>query len=459
MPFSWDDIQLVFADANSYAGGIKQRPQHLAEGLAKHAGLLYIEEPGNWLTVGVSPEKPRSNWSAWKAGPREEAPGLWVWTPPPGMPVGYWSPAINRRNHARYAAALARVAGPVPTGALTMVAMNPLAVDWIPHLQPRRVVYDCHDEFSSFLVPSQRPEVILAMERGLMAQAQVTVFSSASLMRLKTSPRAAPTKGARKGGVVVSPQGLPRKAVLLRNACHPEHFAQAEPDLIPAPPDLAPLVAKGPVMLFYGAVMAVFHSELLAALAKRRPDWQFVILGPLLAKHPALEGVPNIHLLGKKPYNDLPAYVAHARVGLLPLKINPQSDLSDRVKLYEYLAGGLGCVVSPIQEAAFFRAFVKRAQTVEEWEQAIEGFLAAPPDARAARRRFASQHSWKIRVDWYRRVLAGPEKSERDAAMAAQWAEEEALLARYQGGDNGDGDVLLDYATSPSGPKPATPEV
>lgn len=439
MPFSWDDIQVVFTDGNSFRGGVKQRHQHLAEGLAPFGGLLYIEEPGNWITVGVSPEKPRSNWKAWKAGPQQEAPNLWVWTPPPGMPVGYWSPAVNRRNHASYAAALERVAGPVPSGVLTMVGCNPLATAWIPHLEPRRIIYDCCDEFSSFMIPSVRRETVLAIERELMAQTQVTVFSSASLLALKTAGRVAPVKGRRQPGQVVSPQSYPRKAVLLRNACHPEHFDRSEPENTPVPDDLVPILAKGPVMLFFGTIAVTFNGEMIAQLARRRPDWQFVLIGPVMTKHPELKGIPNLHLLGKKPYVELPGYAAHAQVGLLPLKINPQSDLSDNTKIYEYLAAGLGCVCSPIVEAKFFRAFVKPAEHAVDWERAIEEFLAAPRDARAARRRFASQHTWKIRVDWYRRVLAGSEKSERDASMAQTWADEEALLAQYEHAANGDG--------------------
>ncbi|MEO7995698.1 MAG: hypothetical protein ABI743_14970, partial [bacterium] len=385
------------------------------------------------ITVGVSPEKPWSNWSSWSRPPRQEDERLWVWTPPPGMPIPYWSAAINRLNHANYASALTGAAGPIPLGRLVMLACNPLAVGWLPHLKPIRAVYDCCDEFTSFPLPSKRPEVVRAMERELMAACDVTVFSSATTLRAKLSPRLVlPGRKQAKTGEMRTPQGLPRKVALIRNGCQAQHFGMADPASSPIPADLQPILAKGPVLLYFGAIGPWFDVDRVKELCKARPSWQVVLIGPRLRSLSALSGITNCHILGKKPYAELPNYVAHAKAAILPTLRTPQQDAADHVKVYEYLAGGLGVMANPLTELQFFRSFVKRGATLEEWITGLEQLLEAPVDARFARQRFAAHHTWESRVEWYKRVLLHREKADIDALKQAQLEEEERLLEQLR---------------------------
>lgn len=428
MGFDWDAIQVVFTDGNAFAG-IRQRHQHFASGLAAEGlGILYIEEPGNWITVGLSPEKPRSNWTAWRKGPQEVEPNLWVWTPPPGMPVGYWSRGINLRNHRSYAEALTRVAGPIPRNRLLMLACNPLAVDWIRPLDPVRAIYDCCDEFTAFPLPSKRPEVVRALEQDLMAACDITIFSSGTTLRAKLGERRRPQRRG-QGPRMTSPQGVPRKVVHLRNACDAAHFGTADPAVLAPPADLAPLLVRGPVLLYFGAIAAWFDEERISAVARAKPEWQFVLIGPVSRSLPQLKGRANVHVLGKRPYQELPAYVAHAAAGLLPNLRTLQQDQADHVKIYEYLAGGLGVMANPLTELQFFQRFVRLGSTTGEWVSGIEALLAADPAERAVRQTFAAQHTWAKRVAWLRQVLLRPDKGAVDAAKSAQWQEEERLLA------------------------------
>ena len=425
MSFSWDNIQVVMADANSYRGGIRQRPQHFAAGLARDMGVLYIEEPGNWLTVGISPEKPWSNWTSWRDGPREVDKNLWVWTPQPGIPVGYWSKTINDQNHKDYAGALRRIAGPIPEHKLLFVACNPLAEGWLKHIKPVRSVYDCCDEFQYFPMPSKRPDVVLSIERELMRQVDVTSFSSGTTLRNKISNRAQPGKGSEK---LISPGGIPRKTVLIRNGCEASHFATSDASSSPVPPDLKPILDKGPVLLYYGTIASWFNEDLTAELCKLKPEWQLVLIGPVSRKLPKLRNLPNCTLMGRRPYQTLPDYLAHAKVAILPQLISPLTDGADHVKVYEYLAAGKGVVATPLSELGFFDRYVKRGATAKDWIPLIEEQWDLSREEIDARRTFARQHTWKIRVTWFRRVLLSQEKAVIDARKEAQRQEEEEIL-------------------------------
>jgi|GEM_PF-2110744 len=432
MTFAWDDIQVVFADANAFTG-IRQRHQHFASGLARVGmGVLYIEEPGNWLTVGRSPEKPASNWTAWKQGAREVEPRLWVWTPPPGMPIGYWSLWINTRNHALYAQRLRQVLGEPPRNRLAFLACNPLAAAWLPHFDVVRAVYDCCDEFEHFPLQSKRPEVTLALEQTLFAQCDYAVFSSATTMRHKIAPRTRPTKdGPRQR----SPQGIPRRVVHLRNACDPQLFAIADPSQAPMPADLAPIAAKGPIILYFGSLAHWLNDDLIGDLAEARPDWQVVLIGPQMRAFKRLKSIPNCHLLGKKPHHLLPHYAYHAKVAMLPHRLDRITSVADHVKVYEFLAAGLPIMATPMLEVQNFGDLVRIGGTVKEWVSGIESLLiesTEAPEQRGLRQKFAGSQTWEIRVQGLRQVLGRPDKRQIDESRASQWAEEERLLAQLR---------------------------
>ncbi|MCG3152049.1 MAG: hypothetical protein GEEBNDBF_01337 [bacterium] len=460
MPFSWDAIQVVFADANAFSG-IWQRHQHFASGLAGlGVGVLYVEEPGNWLTVGRSPEKPASNWTAWRQEPREVGPYLWVWTPPPGVPVGYWSRRINALNHRRYAAAMEQVLGPIPHNRLIFLACNPLAADWLPLIDVARAVYDCCDEFEHFPVPSRRPEVTLDLERRLFQQCDITIFSSAATLRLKAGERQRPV---RSGPRMRSPQGSPRRLVQLRNACDPAEFNLSDRDAVPMPADLAPIAKRGPVLLYFGSLAQWFDEALVAGLCKARPDWQVVLLGPPMRPFASLRSLPNCHLLGRKAHGDLPAYAAHASIGILPQLVIRLTSVADHVKVYEYLASGLPVMASPLEELRAFGDLVRTGSSVQEWVTGIEEQLTEDPAARSRRQHYAASQTWLARVQGLRQVLLRPDKPAVDAARLAQAEEEERLLEqlRTQTLMSAQGDHLEDsdssYATPGAGESPREP--
>ncbi|KQP31356.1 hypothetical protein ASF27_18705 [Methylobacterium sp. Leaf102] len=92
-----------------------------------------------------------------------------------------------------------------------------------------------------------------------------------------------------------------------------------------------------------------FDADFLAQFADLRPEWQFVILGPVVKIDPAeLPKRPNIHWLGPKLYDDLPDYLAHWDLGLMPFALNAATRFISPTKTPEFLAAGLPVISTPI---------------------------------------------------------------------------------------------------------------
>jgi glycosyltransferase involved in cell wall biosynthesis len=167
------------------------------------------------------------------------------------------------------------------------------------------------------------------------------------------------------------------------------------------PIDLKPI--PHPRIGYVGIIKTQLDLTLLSALAQRHPQWSFVLVGPqgnlrgqseLIQQ---LSSLPNVHLLGGKPVNALPAYTQHLDVCLLCYKVNDYTKFIYPLKLHEYLASGRPVVGSPIQSLQEFAHIIRLARTTDEWSQALTDSLT--PDACSAeqveaRRAVARQYDW-----------------------------------------------------------------
>src|SRR5207248_11181812 len=123
-------------------------------------------------------------------------------------------------------------------------------------------------------------------------------------------------------------------------------------------------------------------------LALRRPDWSFVFVGPVEGPDvpAALAGRPNVHLLGVKDQAELPAYLAHFAVSIIPYRRTPYTERINALKLYECLAAGRPVVATNLPCYASFAELVATAGDVDGFVSAIERALLAAPE-RAGRLR------------------------------------------------------------------------
>jgi glycosyltransferase involved in cell wall biosynthesis len=207
----------------------------------------------------------------------------------------------------------------------------------------------------------------------------------------------------------------PRRRLHLANGVDARHFAERRQ----APADYASI--PPPRAIYVGAMAEWFDFELVALAARQRPGISFIMIGPPELARRRLSDSPNLHIIGARPWTELPAYLQHADVGLIPFDVHNHCELVRGVnplKLYEYAAAGLPVVSVAWPELQKLNAPIELAQSPEEFVQAIDRMVASPPSP-GALTAFAAQHDWDGALD---RLLAGLCLDERDETPAADVA-------------------------------------
>jgi glycosyltransferase involved in cell wall biosynthesis len=229
------------------------------------------------------------------------------------------------------------------------------------HLDTDLTIYDAMDELSKFRFA---PPKLLELEQELIDKANIVFTGGSSLYEAKKD---------RHDNVHCFPSSVDRA-----------HFAKARArQFDPADQEDLPRPRLG----FYGVIDERFDTELLAKVAELRPNWSFVMLGPVVKI--SEEDLPkrhNIHYLGGKTYDQLPLYLSGWDVALMPFAMNESTQFISPTKTPEYLAGGRPVVSTPIKDVVrHYSALegVKIASTpeafVEACEQALE--LARNPES------------------------------------------------------------------------------
>ena len=326
-----------------------QRPNHLMTRAARDRRVFFIEEP-------VQGDRPSLTM-------RDRQGGVVVVTP--AMPTG-----LSRPGQAEV---LRDLVGQLVEGEdlVRPVAWyeTPMALPWSDHLDTAAVVYDCMDELSGFRgAPSQ----LRMLEQLLLARADVVFTGGRSLYEAKRSAH--------------------RNVHAFPSSVDVAHFGQAR-SAQPEPQDQRGI--PHPRLGFFGVIDERMDLDLVRAVAERRPDWHLVLVGPIAKIDAAsIPSGPNVHLLGPKSYDDLPAYLAGWDVALMPFAHNDATRFISPTKTPEYLAGGKPVVATSIHDVVHpwgrmgfvhiadepdtFVAAVERALETDlvEFHQAVGAVLA-----------------------------------------------------------------------------------
>jgi UDP-galactopyranose mutase len=125
---------------------------------------------------------------------------------------------------------------------------------------------------------------------------------------------------------------------------------------------------------FYGVIDERFDIELLDRIAEMRPDWSFVMVGPVVKiADEDLPKRPNIHYVGSKTYEQLPSYLAGWDVALMPFAMNESTEFISPTKTPEYLAGGKPVVSTPVRDVVRHYGHLDGVQIAGD----AESFVAA----------------------------------------------------------------------------------
>jgi len=230
---------------------------------------------------------------------------------------------------------------------------TPMALGFTRHLKPLAVVYDCMDELSAFL---GAPLAMRERERELFQRADLVFTGGPSLYQAKREQHP--------------------NVHLFPSSVDAAHFARARAGLAD-PADQAPI--PHPRLGFFGVIDERLDGDLVRGVAEARPDWQLILVGPVVKIDPAaLPRRENIHYLGSKSYQDLPEYLAHWEVALLPFAHNEATRFISPTKTPEYLAAGKPVVSTGIPDLVHLygeRGLVHIGDTVPEFIAAVEAAL------------------------------------------------------------------------------------
>jgi glycosyltransferase involved in cell wall biosynthesis len=308
---------------------------------------------------------------------------LWVATPIV-LPFPH-SRAARAVNRQLLRATIRALRARLGIGAFDLWTFLPNVADYVGTLGEQLAVYYCVDEWSLFgYLDRARTE---AAERMLLGKVDAVFAINDAL---------AGKKRAVNPHTFVSPHGVDHTS-----------FARALDPATRVPADLAAL--PEPRIGFYGTLRDWVDLPLVADLARMRPRWSFALLGQQLGDVSAVRGVPNIHLLGQKRHDELPAYCKGFAVGMIPYRIDERMAFVNPLKLREYLSAGLPVVSTAVPEVARYAHLgVRVASDARGFAAAIERALADDDlHVRAERSAALAAETWSARVADVTRTLDG----------------------------------------------------
>ena len=333
-----------------------QRPQHLFTRAAKSQPVIFFEEP---MFEGAT-----------RAHLRLSQPQENITVATPVLPRGLTQNEADLFQRSLLNDLLARndIAEGQQRERLVTWYFTPMALRFSAHLRPSLCIYDCMDELSQF---RGAPQEIRDLERDLLDRAGLVFTGGQSLYEAKRKMHP---------NVHCFPSSIDAK-----------HFGKARSGNLPEPHDQACIAHKR--IGFFGVIDERLDVDLLDKAAQLRPDWQFVMLGPVVKIDPAtLPRHANLHWLGQKNYDELPAYLAGWDLGCMPFALNEATRYISPTKTPEFLAAGLPVVSTAIHDVVRTygkEGLVEIAGTPEEFVEKAQMLLERPREA------------WLARVDAY----------------------------------------------------------
>jgi glycosyltransferase involved in cell wall biosynthesis len=320
-----------------------QRPNHLMSQCANDRRVFFVEEP-RWI------ERSGSAGSDGELELRRVGPQLYVVTPQllRGSDAAHRQRELLEQMYEQHDIRL-----PIHW------FYTPMALEFARDLPARLTVYDCMDELSGF---RGAPPALQTLERELFRRARLVFTGGRSLFEAK--------------------RRLHADVHLFPSSVDVEHYRAARR----SPPDPADQLAiPRPRLGYFGVIDERLDLELIERIARERPDWSVILLGPVVKIDPGtLPRLPNIHYLGQKGYEELPGYLAGWQVALMPFALNESTRFISPTKTLEYLAGGKAVVSTPIRDVISPYAEQGLVQVAERdaFVTAIERALAgrASPD-------------------------------------------------------------------------------
>jgi len=361
---------------------VYQRPQHLMSRFAKYRRVFFFEEP-----VFEHLDEPELRMSRDGSGVKVVVPHLPFELSADSVEVCLVNAVdelLSAENIEDY----------------TSWFYTPMALTFTRHLSPVVVVYDCMDELSLF---KGAPPILVRNEAEMMAKADLVFTGGRSLYEAKRHLH---------DNVFSFPSGIDI-----------EHFARARKKL-EDPPDQREI--RHPRLGYFGVIDERVDLDLLGRVARMRPNWSLVIIGPVAKiDRNELPQEENIYYLGQKDYRELPDYIAGWDVAIMPFARNEATRFISPTKTPEYLAAGRPVVstsITDVVEPYGREKLVRIADTPQRFVLASEAAMREARDSAWQARvdRFLSKKTWD--ETWRRMALLEAEARRHHAVPRVSYA-------------------------------------
>jgi glycosyltransferase involved in cell wall biosynthesis len=322
--------------ANDWTGDPLSK-KHVMRRLARRNRVLWINSLGNRSPRATTRDLQRifDKLSRFAGGLYQVEPNIHVLSPL-AVP-SYRSSLMRRLNEVVVGASVRSAMRRLGFSRPIVYTFVPASAWAVSQLGAERVIYHCVDEYSAF---EGAGDDIARLEADLIRKSDLVIACSEPLMESKAR--------------------LNANTVLVRHGVEHAHFARALDGETAIPDDVRAL--KRPILGFHGLIAEWVDLRLLAEVARAFQHGSLVLIGDInnadRAALAELAGLANVHLLGRRRYEELPGYCKAFDVALLPFVRNPLTDAANPLKLREYLAAGLPVVATDLPEAVALAAHV-----------------------------------------------------------------------------------------------------
>ena len=310
---------------------VYQRPQHLLNRFAKHFRVFFIEEPvyhdnPSILSVTLSDEN------------------VWIIVPHLKNNLSGEESISTQKD------LLNKLFRNMDIDDYIFWYYTPMALSISSHFEPALIIYDCMDELSAFKFA---PPELKEREAEMFSRADLIFTGGHSLYEAKKHAH---------GNIFPFPSSIEK-----------EHF-EASRTILADPADQAEI--PYPRLGFYGVIDERMNIEMVGKMAELKPDWHFIMIGPIVKIDPdTLPRPHNIHYLGGKTYQELPAYLSGWDIALIPFALNESTKFISPTKTPEYLSAGKPVISTSITDVITpygDNNLVAIADTAEEFIEAAE---------------------------------------------------------------------------------------
>jgi glycosyltransferase involved in cell wall biosynthesis len=176
------------------------------------------------------------------------------------------------------------------------------------------------------------------------------------------------------------------------------HFSKALDPQTKVPQDVKEI--SKPIVGFFGLIEEWLDQELIKKIAVDKPDWSIVLIGKINVDVAGFKSFKNIHVLGPRNYQDLPAYCKAFDVAIIPFVINELTKNVNPIKLREYLAAGVPVVSSRLPEVEKYSEYAFIADNHQEFVKYLEKAIENDSnELKNKRREFIKKESWLAKIE------------------------------------------------------------